>query len=104
MSLKEQYEAKKEKYGISIKPTKTELSEALFERKKLKLKIKMNETLGRDLKVIVNEISAEDGSAESWILSGYCDDLPRWKDFIAWVRTDRDQGWVEITTNKILQY
>ncbi len=73
-------------------PTKLDLAKALLDRKPLVIKIyevrKGKETTAH---MILNSITAEDGSAESWLLEGHLNHSTI--KFEAWLRTDRIAGF-----------
>jgi len=51
---------------------------------------------GKTIRGRLNSIALEDGSHESWLLSGYTQDG---KNFRAWFHTRRGTGWIEVLSN-----
>lgn len=81
------------RFEIIESPTKLALSQAVFDRKPLVLKVKVEPKGEGTVEVIINDVTAEDGSGESWTLKGF-----HYKDnaeFKAWLRTDENKGWIK---------
>jgi len=74
-------------------PTKLALSQAVFDRKPLALKVKVEPNGEGTVEVIINNVTAEDGSAESWTLKGF--HYKANAEFKAWLRTDKNEGWIK---------
>ena len=80
------------KFNIAKKPTKLALARALFDREPFVLTVKTEPKGEGTIKVIINNVTAEDGSAESWTLKGF-HEMSNAR-FEAWLRTDKDEGWI----------
>jgi len=93
------------RFIISEGPSKFDLMTALFKGDVVRFTIKSREskTFTTELLCKINSISCEDGSRESWIISGYVpgpkdgflQNKLAWKEFGGYFETRKRCGWIE---------